>query len=306
MKNRQIIKNLAELQTALKPNPDWKGKLRDRLLADFDAGVGPKGPSSSTPTGSLLKNPIFIATSALALGFIGYLLYKYLLAPLTVPTLPQVKKMDSEVKDTRSTPSPTLMPTPTSFPVFSFSPTPTPSPTPSPTPNPDSSPSNPSPQTPAPSPIPTPSPTPTPTLVADLWLVKSVNDPNPCIDDLMEFTIQVTNDGPDDATGVEVTDLLSNGYLYDSYNSSSGMYATTSGVWSIGTISASASNSATLRIWAYVIGDPSDPVNDYKNVAQVTAVNEYDPDSVFNNDDGDQSEDDEDVAGTTPIICAPL
>jgi uncharacterized repeat protein (TIGR01451 family) len=38
----------------------------------------------------------------------------------------------------------------------------------------------------------------------------------------------------------------------------------------------------------------------YRNVAQVTASDLYDPDSTPNNDDGDQSEDDEDFAIASP------
>jgi len=38
----------------------------------------------------------------------------------------------------------------------------------------------------------------------------------------------------------------------------------------------------------------------YRNVSQITASDQYDPDSTPNNDDGDQSEDDEDFAETAP------
>ena len=47
------------------------------------------------------------------------------------------------------------------------------------------------------------------------------------------------------------------------------------------------------------------PPADFTNVAEVTASDTFDPDSVPDNDDGDQSEDDEDRAPSFPSrrIC---
>ncbi len=45
------------------------------------------------------------------------------------------------------------------------------------------------------------------------------------------------------------------------------------------------------------------PPAGYTNVAQVTASDQHDPDSVPNNDDGDQSEDDEDGASVAPLMA---
>ena len=43
---------------------------------------------------------------------------------------------------------------------------------------------------------------------ADLALTKTVSDPTPNVGDQVTFTVTLTNNGPDAATGVQVTDLL--------------------------------------------------------------------------------------------------
>jgi uncharacterized repeat protein (TIGR01451 family) len=42
----------------------------------------------------------------------------------------------------------------------------------------------------------------------DLKLTKTVDNPNPMVGDIVTFTITVTNNGPDPATGVVVNDSL--------------------------------------------------------------------------------------------------
>ena len=133
--------------------------------------------------------------------------------------------------------------------------------------------------------------------IIDLSLVKTVDNPTPEIGSNVTFTIVVTNDGPDDATGVTVTDELPTGYTYVS-DDAAGAYA--GNIWTIGDLAVGAS--VTLNITAMV-----NATGDYFNVAQVTTANETDIDSTPNNDDGDQSEDDEDNAVTIPVQgdCGP-
>ncbi|MBT8317758.1 MAG: DUF11 domain-containing protein, partial [Lutibacter sp.] len=109
----------------------------------------------------------------------------------------------------------------------------------------------------------------------------------------VDFTITVSNNGPSDATGVQVTDLLPNGYNFVDATVSMGTYNDGSGIWNIGTIAIGASE--TLIITAYV-----NPVGNWLNVAEVTAANELDIDSTPNN--GDIFEDDMDQIATEPII----
>ncbi|MCB9296621.1 MAG: DUF11 domain-containing protein [Lewinellaceae bacterium] len=131
---------------------------------------------------------------------------------------------------------------------------------------------------------------------ADLELVKTVNDATPLVGDVVTFTVTVFNQGPDNATNVEVQDVVPNGYTnitnINGFGTLSGSTITWSG------LNIAAGGSVTLTFDATVAA-PGAGVS-YMNVAQVTASDQFDPDSTPGNDDGDQSEDDEDNATVTP------
>ena len=130
----------------------------------------------------------------------------------------------------------------------------------------------------------------TPPDQADLSLDKTVNDASPDdFGDQVTFTITVTNAGPDDATGVEVTDLLPSGFTYVSDNPDQGSYDSNTGIWTVGTILDT--DSAVLEIVASV-----NTCCDYANVAEVTDSSTYDPDSVPGSGAGDTR----DSQGATP------
>uniref|UniRef100_UPI00046FCD09 T9SS C-terminal target domain-containing protein n=1 Tax=Aquimarina pacifica TaxID=1296415 RepID=UPI00046FCD09 len=132
--------------------------------------------------------------------------------------------------------------------------------------------------------------------IADLSLVKTVvdGDTSPRVGTEITFQITVTNDGPQDATGVEVIDLLPSGFDFVLFSSSTGIYNETTGVWTVGNIANGTSE--TLLIDVLVNGS-----GDYLNVAEISASDVLDPDSVPGNDDGDQSEDDEDNQLISPV-----
>ncbi|MCP4123936.1 MAG: tandem-95 repeat protein [Bacteroidetes bacterium] len=139
--------------------------------------------------------------------------------------------------------------------------------------------------------------------VADLSLVKTVNDTTPIIGDTITFMLTLSNAGPDTATGVTVLDSLPSGYSYVSDDgASAGTTSEDGGIltWTIGSLEDG--GNAMLLIRASVNGS-----GDYSNVAQVTASDQYDPDSEPNNDDGDQGEDDENKAVTVPeLSCVTI
>jgi uncharacterized repeat protein (TIGR01451 family)/CSLREA domain-containing protein len=90
------------------------------------------------------------------------------------------------------------------FPVSGASPTPTPTPTPEPTPTP----------TPEPTPTPTPEPTPTPTPSADLSISKTDSEDPITEGNNLTYTITATNNGPDTASNVVVSDPLPAGVTF--------------------------------------------------------------------------------------------
>ena len=132
--------------------------------------------------------------------------------------------------------------------------------------------------------------------VADLSLDKSVSDSNPNVGDELTFTLELKNSGPDIATNVAVEDVLPKGYAYVQNSiTGNGTYdaATRTLSWSGKTIAVSGSEEFTYKV---IVNAPTSfpvPIGEYKNTAQVTASDQYDPNSRAANDNGDQSEDDE-------------
>jgi hypothetical protein len=94
-----------------------------------------------------------------------------------------------------------------------------------------------------------------------------------------------------------VTDLLPAGYTYVSDTPSQGTYVSGTGVWTVGSI-ANGGN-ATLGLVATVNASGS-----YTNVAEVTASDQYDPDSTPNNNV--LAEDDQDDEDVTPLKAVPI
>lgn len=134
--------------------------------------------------------------------------------------------------------------------------------------------------------------------VADLLLQKSVNILSPYVGQDVIFTINITNLGPSDATGVAVMDVLPDGYTYVSHGTTAGIYSEGSGMWNLnGTLEDTSTE--TLTIVATV-----NNTGDYFNVTEVFSSDQYDPNSIPNNNS--IFENDQDNAGTTPVPSADL
>lgn len=84
----------------------------------------------------------------------------------------------------------------------------------------------------------------------DLGVSKTVDDALPDINELITFTVAVTNYGPDLATNVVVLDPIPAGISFSNAWASGGTYSPTSGLWVIGPMTAGAS--ARLVITARV------------------------------------------------------
>ncbi|MCP4123935.1 MAG: DUF11 domain-containing protein, partial [Bacteroidetes bacterium] len=123
----------------------------------------------------------------------------------------------------------------------------------------------------------------------DLALNKSVTTSTPAVGSSVVFTIEVENSGSDPATNVVVSDLLSDGFSYDSDNSG-GDYNDETGVWTIASIAGG--SSAELEITAIVNSS-----GDYTNLAEVFSATGIDEDSTPGNGvdtDGDTNVEDDD------------
>lgn len=131
-----------------------------------------------------------------------------------------------------------------------------------------------------------------PALESDLELAKTVDDAAPDQGDHVTFTLTLTNNGPDTANGVEVTDLLPAGLAFDSATPSQGIYDENTGLWDIGSVA----NGASVMLDITVTVNTGAAV---ENIAEVTTLQGHDPDSTPNN--GNNSEDDYATAAVTPV-----
>ena len=135
-----------------------------------------------------------------------------------------------------------------------------------------------------------------PVPVSDVSLVKSVDNPTPNAGDNIIFTIIVSNNGPSDASGVQVTDQLPTGYTFVN-DDGAGAYVAGSGIWTLPVITSG--NTETLNITATV-----NAVGNYTNIAEVTTADNLDPDSTPGN--GVITEDDYDSVGITPSAVSDI
>src|SRR5262249_47859177 len=87
---------------------------------------------------------------------------------------------------------------------------------------------------------------------ADLSLSKTVNDARPNVGDTVTFTVTLTGNGPSNATGVQVTDVLPAGLSLVLATPSQGTYDSTTGLWTVGNLANG--QQVTLILQAQVVG----------------------------------------------------
>jgi len=106
----------------------------------------------------------------------------------------------------------------------------------------------------------------------DLNLTKVVDNPTPNVGGTVTFTITVSNDGPDDATGVEITDVVPTGYTnISNISNSGGLFGGNNIIWS--GLNIANGGSVALTFDAEVLGS-----GDYVNIAEVTDADQTDTD----------------------------
>ena len=140
------------------------------------------------------------------------------------------------------------------------------------------------------------------TAPADLELTKNVSDATPEVGDTVTYTIEITNNGPDTATNVMITDVVPAGLSYntgsimgpganDSDPSGGGL------TWTIPSMLLN--DVVMLTFTATVTG-----TGIINNIAEITSSDQPDPDSTPNNGDIDEDDQDE-VCISVPIpLCS--
>ena len=111
-------------------------------------------------------------------------------------------------------------------------------------------------------------------LSSDLSIIKSVNASEANLNDLIKWTLIISNNGPDNATGIVVVDALPKGFVYVDSNLERGTYS--DGVISIDDLAVG--ESLTLEIICRV-----DATGDFVNIANITG-NQYDFNMANNQD----------------------
>ena len=113
-------------------------------------------------------------------------------------------------------------------------------------------------------------------LCTDVSVTKTVNNSAPLFGTAVIFTITATNNGPNNATGVSVTDLLGTGYTYQTSIAPQGTsYNPTSGLWSIGGMSNGQTLALTVTAFVNATGS-------YANTATINSAEQPDNNSANN------------------------
>ena len=110
---------------------------------------------------------------------------------------------------------------------------------------------------------------------ADLSVTKRVSHATPTVGDTITFTVTVTNSGPGEATGVQVSDGLPAGLTLVSSTPSQGTYSPDTSVWEVEGLASGAA--ATLALAARV-----EQAGEVTNVATRTVAEQFDPDPSNN------------------------
>ncbi|MFL5328736.1 MAG: SdrD B-like domain-containing protein [Gemmataceae bacterium] len=106
--------------------------------------------------------------------------------------------------------------------------------------------------------------------LADLSLVKTVNDATPTANETITFTVTVTNSGPAQATNVKVSELIPAGMSFVSAAVTQGSYSSANSVWTVGTLNSGQSRILTLQV---KVIDPSPSAN-----GATVSSDQFDPD----------------------------
>ncbi|MCA1744489.1 MAG: DUF11 domain-containing protein, partial [Bacteroidales bacterium] len=115
--------------------------------------------------------------------------------------------------------------------------------------------------------------------LSDLQITMNASPPNPQIGQVLTFTITIKNIGPDHASGVNVNASIPSGYSNISDISSSGVLIGSTINWNNKSLNDDTSLSLTFKA---TINSPQQIANEYRIPAQISASNQYDPETSNN------------------------
>lgn len=82
---------------------------------------------------------------------------------------------------------------------------------------------------------------------ADIAITKTVNNSSPIVGEFIQYTVEVTNNGPKTATNLKVIDQIPSGITYMDSVVTVGAYNPVSGIWTIGTLANQATATLTIN-----------------------------------------------------------
>jgi uncharacterized repeat protein (TIGR01451 family) len=109
----------------------------------------------------------------------------------------------------------------------------------------------------------------------DIGVTKSVSNSSPTLNSSIQFTVTATNNGPNAATGVTLRDLLPSQVTYVSNTPSVGTYNSTTGIWTIGSMSVGAQASLQFNVTVNATGSST-------NIVTLNTVDQTDSNSANN------------------------
>jgi uncharacterized repeat protein (TIGR01451 family) len=117
-----------------------------------------------------------------------------------------------------------------------------------------------------------------PVITTDVGVFKTVNNSTPWAGSNIVYTIVATNNGPGNATGLQITDRITNGITYVSHGTAAGTYTAASGLWNLGALALG--GSARLTITASVNAGTAG--TSITNTATITAMDQADTNPTNN------------------------
>jgi autotransporter-associated beta strand protein len=113
---------------------------------------------------------------------------------------------------------------------------------------------------------------------SDLGITKDVSTNNPGTNELIGYAIRLTNSGPQNASGIAVTEMWPTNIVFSNAWPSVGTYNSTNKIWTVGSLNAG--RTATLVITGRVSATKSGI--SITNTAYVSALDQYDPNTGNN------------------------